>query len=671
MRTISLDFETFYIDKEYSLKNMGQRSYVRDPRFDAYLISVCDGKESWAGHPRDFNFEALRGARLLSHNRAFDELVYHVGIERNFWPNVPYAEWHCTANLTTYLCMRRDLARAAEFLLGETVDKSYRTDADGKNEAALKAAGVWEKVCLAGRVDAARCFQFWAKFGHLWPQMERDISDLTIRQCRRGCQIDVEKLNKYLVVAQTMLIQAGHDLPWIAAGGKPGSTKALAELCRTVGIPCAPVKSRDGEDAYDQWAATYGPKHSWVKAFTDYRVINKFIGTLETIKERLDAGGTFSYELLYFGAHTGRWSGSGGFNMQNMRKDPLFCDQDGRLITDLDMLREIANSKTLPSFVAHALDIRALFTARPGKKLIISDLSQIEPRCLAWAIDDKVMLGNLARGQGPYEAHARATMGWTGGEMKKENKELYALAKARVLGLGYGCGWNKFITVAQVMAGLDITKDDPDLIPVLNDEGQPVLERTKDGALVPMTESGYGFNSKRIVKEYRESNPLICSNDDNSPGIWRKLDNAFRASEGGDFTIKLPSGRELRYPSVRRERKMVQDPDNPGKLKARTQMTALAFDQKRNAVVRQPFYGGLLTENFIQAFARDVFGEHCLALDRTSGVDVLFSVHDEAVNECDLNISKKDVEEIMSQCPEWCRGLPVAAEAVETPHYLK
>jgi DNA polymerase len=461
-----------------------------------------------------------------------------------------------------------------------------------------------------------------------------------------------------------MLIQAGEALPWIKSGSVPNSTKALAELCRSVGIPCAPVKSRDGEDAYDQWAATYGPKYPWVKAFTDYRVINKFIGTLETIKERLDAGGTLSYELLYFGAHTGRWSGAGGFNMQNMRKDPLYCDQDGRLITDVDALREIANSKTLPSFVAHVLDIRALFIARPGKKLIISDLSQIEPRCLAWMVNDTVMLGNLARGQGPYEAHARATMNWTGGEMKKENKELYALAKARVLGLGFGCGWKKFITVAQVMAGLDITKDDPEFVPMTNDEGQPVLERLADGSLVPKMESGYGFNSKRIVQEYRDSNPLIT-------GLWRQLDDAFRASEGGDFTMTLPSGRQLRYPSVRRERKMVADPDFPGRLKARTQMTALAFDQKRNAVVRQPFYGGILTENAVQAFARDVFGEHCLALDRTSGVDVLFSVHDEAVNECDMNITKKDVEHIMSQCPEWCAGLPVAAEAVEASHYLK
>jgi len=38
----------------------------------------------------------------------------------------------------------------------------------------------------------------------------------------------------------------------------------------------------------------------------------------------------------------------------------------------------------------------------------------------------------------PYEAHARATMNWTGGDLKKENKAMYALSKARILSLGYG-----------------------------------------------------------------------------------------------------------------------------------------------------------------------------------------------------------------------------------------
>lgn len=670
MRTVSVDFETFYStqekDNKYSIKEMSAWKYIHDARFDPYLISVSDGSDTWAGHPKEFNWDALDGAQLLSHNRYFDSMVYKRMVELNLAPRVNYREWHCTANLTTYLCMRRDLSRAAEFLLGVAADKSYRVDADGKHWEDMVKAGVDEKVKEAGRVDALRCHQFWTKFGHLWPEHERRLSNLTIDQGQRGVQIDEPKLRQFLLVAQRMLINAETNLPWIKEGKKPGSTKAIAEECRKYGIPMPPVKAHDGEEAYDLWAATYGPKHKWVKAFTDYRVINKFIKTLETIQERLHPDHIFSFDLLYFGAHTGRWAGSGGYNMQNMRKSPLYCDRDYWLITDEGQLKEIERSKELPDYVLYVLDIRALFIARPGKKLIISDLSQIEPRVLAWLVNDTKMLASMAAGQSPYQAHAEASMNWTRGDMKAliragegDVKDTYALAKARVLGLGFGCGWKKFITVAMTMAGLDITKDDPDSIPLIED-GQPVLD--KDGN--PKTESGYGFNSKRIVNDYRESNPLVT-------GLWKTLDDAFKNSVGGDFIMTLPSGRQLRYPEVRRERKAVADPDKPGRWIHKWVTTALAFDQKRNGVVRKPFYGGLLTENIVQATARDVFGEHLLTLDSTAGVQVLWSEHDAAVNEVDLNVTAKDIEHIMSNTPDWISGCPVAAEAVESPHYLK
>jgi DNA polymerase len=430
------------------------------------------------------------------------------------------------------------------------------------------------------------------------------------------------------------------------------------------------VTSRDGEDAYDHWAGTYAPKYQWVKAYTDYRVINKFITTLETIRTRLYEDGCFPFDLLYFGAHTGRWAGAGGFNMQNMRKEPLYCDGDGWLVTDSARLKEIestlAKTGALPNWVAFALDIRALFIARPGKHMIISDLSQIEPRVLAWLVKDRVMLDMMAKGQSPYEAHARATMNWTGGELKKADKELYALAKARVLGLGYGCGWKKFITVAYSMAGLDITKDDPDTVQATNEAGQPCFDADQK----PIMIDGFGYHSKKIVAEYREQNPLICSNDEENPGIWAQLDRAFRDSVGGDFSLTLPSGRKLTYKDVRQERKAVVDPENPNKFIFKRCFTAAVFNPRMNGVVRENLYGGLLTENLVQATARDVFAEQLLSLD-DHGIDPLWNVHDEAVTEADTSVSAQDVRALMSVAPEWMPGLPVDAEAQVVPHYRK
>src|SRR5689334_16300620 len=150
-RVVSFDAETFYADKsnkkeKYSVTEQGTIPYCRDERFDPYLISVSDGQETWSGPTANFNWNALDGATLVSHNRYFDESVYEEMVERGWAPRIAIPRWHCTAALTTYLCMRRDLARAAEFLLGVQVDKSYRVDADGKKWADMVAAGVSDKV---------------------------------------------------------------------------------------------------------------------------------------------------------------------------------------------------------------------------------------------------------------------------------------------------------------------------------------------------------------------------------------------------------------------------------------------------------------------------------------------------------------------------------------------
>ncbi|MGN0828102.1 MAG: DNA polymerase [Akkermansia sp.] len=108
----------------------------------------------------------------------------------------------------------------------------------------------------------------------------------------------------------------------------------------------------------------------------------------------------------------------------------------------------------------HGVDMRALFIPRPGHKFVISDLSQIETRVLLYLAGDTTQLEEIAKGTSPYEAHARASMGWTGGKLKEEDPGLYALAKARVLGLGFGCGKVRFSDLAKSMVGIELTPEE-------------------------------------------------------------------------------------------------------------------------------------------------------------------------------------------------------------------
>lgn len=628
MKTIAIDFETYFNTKEgIDIKSLGAAGYVRDPRVDCYLISVSDGAETWAGHPRDFNFESLRGATLLAQNFSFDSAVLREMMRRGVAPTFEFSG-HCTANMSVYMCGRRSLAEASEFLLGVVVSKAYRLDANGKSPEEMKSAGVWEKILEAGRVDAMRCHQLWSRYGVLWPEFERQLSALTIAQGQRGVQIDTALLSRQLVLAQKALIDTETKLPWIGAGRPPTSTKAIAEKCREVGIPMPPVKSRDGQEAFDLWESQYGPKHEWVQAVADWRMINKLVGQLETIKGRLDESGVLPFDLLYGGAHTLRWSGAGGLNLQNLRKAPLVVGEE-------------------------SLDVRALFVARPGHKLIVSDLAQIEARVALWFAKDQKMLDLISTGVSIYEAYARQNLGWTGGSLKKENKELYFLSKCVVLGLGFGAGAEKFLTIAKNLANVDLTANDPEFVPKTEKDGTPVV----DAEGKPVMLSGRGTEARRLVKQYRESNPGITA-------LWRRLDDGFRASCGGSFEIGLPSGRSLRYGDVRREPRTVLNEDT-GKMERRWTFTADIGGR------RFPMWGGVFFENLVQATARDVLGEAMLTLEAIPGCRVLFSVHDEVVLECAPEITVEQVTGVMSRTPAWLAGCPIGAETTVVPCYTK
>jgi hypothetical protein len=358
---LGFDYETFYATKlGYGIKELGAERYCRDDRFDPYLLSVSDGSNSWAGPPRNFNWDTLDDSKvwgeneptLVAHNALFDKTVYLEMVRRG-WAPLKKVAWHCTANMSSYLCNRRALDDACSFLLNIILDKSTRNEANGKTSDELKAdkAG-WERMLQYGRGDAFHCWMLWEKYSPQWPEHERELSRITIEQGMRGVQINVELLNEYLRVTETALLVAQFGLPWVASGKSPTSPKAMAEECRRAGIPCPPVKSREGVDAFDSWEAQYIERYPWIKGVSDWRQVNKFLATLKTIKIRLREDGTLPFGLKYFGAHTGRWSGDAGLNFQNFRKVPLYTN---------DACALIDNKKE----AVHTLDVRRLIIPRP------------------------------------------------------------------------------------------------------------------------------------------------------------------------------------------------------------------------------------------------------------------------------------------------------------------
>ncbi len=663
MNPITIDYETFYTQK-YTLKSLIAETYCRHDLFDPYMIAVYDGTQSWVGKPRDFNWAALDGRDVLAHNAYFEESVNEELQRREWIPKLNIKSMTCTANMTAYLCNRRSLDAAVEKLYNIKVDKSARADAKGRNWPDGFSAEERTRMQKYALGDVTWTHRLFADHGHRWPTVERELSRITIDQGRRGVQINTELLDLFICQSHEMKMKTENVIPWIKDSededdweefldnndikARPTSTKCIAEQCRREGIPCPPVKSED-EEAYELWEMTYKADRPWITALGAWRSINKLYRTFMVMKSRIRPDGTMPFALLYFGAHTGRWSGSARINFQNQRRKPIFANELG--------LMEVSEARTdaamkfkekqgrWPDWVKYTIDFRHLIIPRPGKRMIVSDLSQIEPRVLAKLCGDTALFESLRRGIGTYESHARASMGWTGGKLRDEDPGLYALAKARVLALGYGAGWEKFILMAQTLAGLDITKDDPEFMTIQD----PNTGHAKQV-------SGYGTNSRRIVKEFREQNSKICE-------LWRSMDESLKRSVGEDFVVTLPSGRKMTYERVKCERRIVADPETK-QPKSRSVYTA-GIGSKRVIT-----YGGKIVENITQATAREIFGEQIVRMDH-KGIPSMFTVHDEGVFEVDDGVTKEDIQNEMSWCPDWFEGCPVGAEAKEVPHYCK
>lgn len=665
--TISIDFET-YFSKTCSVRHLGAYAYTRHPEFYAFLIAIYDGTERFVCEPSEFNWDALSGANLLSHNTGFDRQVFEAGVEKGLHPNIKYNSWQCTAAMSAALCNRRSLRDAMMFLFNEEISKDARGNMEGLHWSDVRGTQQGKEFLEYAGADAVNCWRIWDKYKGYWSDFEQQLSLMTLDQGIYGVQIDAFKLDAYLDGARKLMFKIQSRLPWVEQGEKPTGTKAIATACRAAGIPCPPVKSHEGgEEAYEAWFKQFAPKYEWIASVAEYRSMNKFLGTLETIKERMRPDATMPFGLKYYGSHTGRWSGDAGLNMQNLKRDPILVDHDWQIRSAKKDVNEywdlndkgpvpswlgttnwgiVENGEPLPPIFEHAYDIRSLFTARPGKKLILCDLAQIEPRVLAHVAGQQKLLQAMRDGYGVYEAAAIATGKYKGekGGFKKL-KALYQAQKAMTLALGYGCGWERYIEAAMTLAQYDVCQHDE----IHPETGQPI----------------YGSAARHQVQQFREGNPEI-------PKLWAKLDSDFRACEGRDFVLPLPSGRCLMYRAIaKRKKKKVREIIDPN--------TGLVIERKiedrwsYSAEIdgrRYELYGGAICENLVQGIARDVFAYHLLKL-KEAGFRILWTIHDEAVIEADLDTPKELVSDIMSITPEWLTGCPISAEAKESNCYLK
>ena len=352
----------------------------------------------------------------------------------------------------------------------------------------------------------------------------------------------------------------------------------------------------------------------------------------ETMQKVAGKGGRVRGLLQFHGTRTGRWAGR-LVQMQNLPQNH---------ISDLGLARQIVKEGDLDTLelcygnVPDTLSqlIRTAFVAPEGHTLAVCDFSAIEARVLAWLAGEEWVL-EVFRGHGKiYEATAAQMYGVPIQEITKTDPRRQK-GKIAVLALGYGGGTGALAAMGGARMGL--TEDD----------------------------------MAGIVEDWRKANPRIVK-------TWSKLETAVkrcattgidqstcglifhRRPEDGTLTITLPSGRLLCY------RNMTMGTNRWGKESLKYQGTNSTT--KRWEWIET--YGGKLTENIVQAIARD-----CLAhtLAKVEDIyDVVFHVHDEIV--CEVSTERDElsrIQEIFSQTAGWAEGLPLKGAGYVTPYYLK
>lgn len=406
--------------------------------------------------------------------------------------------------------------------------------------------------------------------------------------------------------------------------------------------------------------------------------------------------------LQYGGAkRTLRWAGK-GFQPQNLARGYYSDEELDKGIAAL--LKGRAHRRFDVSKLA-ATTVRSCIVPEKGKKFVVADYSNVEGRGLAWIAGEQTALDVFAAGTDIYKVLASTAFKVPYDEVTKDQRQI---AKAMILGLGYGGGVAAFLTFAKNL-GLDLFQLSDDMAGTFPDhiwsaarrgfEFARIQEKNKRAPKGKKAERpSYDLPRKvwmtcdALKRMYREANPAIVE-------FWQDLEDAAQAAiknpgrafwagarvrENGDRAVKitrtftrdengdkvpgwwlkveLPSGRVLSYPGVGLSVEIEVD-EETGKKNKRVRIKYQGENQTTRQWGWQFTYGGKLAENIVQALCRDLLA-WSMPVVEAAGYPIILSVHDELITETpdDDRYNVAELEAAMCHLPSWARGFPLVAE---------
>jgi len=342
----------------------------------------------------------------------------------------------------------------------------------------------------------------------------------------------------------------------------------------------------------------------------------------------------------YYGANrTGRWAGR-LVQLQNLPRNYL---------KTLDYARQLVKEKNYDGIrflygnVADTLSqlIRTAFIPSEGHKFVVADFSAIEARVIAWLAGEQWVNEVFATHGKIYEATASQMFHVPIEKIVKGNPEYSLRQKGKVatLALGYQGGTAALIAMGALNMGL-AEEELPDIVQRWRNANPRIRDlwyAVEQAALTTMqTAQPQGING--LI--FRYEGELMY---------------------GQSFlTVQLPSGRKLFYP------KPFLKENQFGKMA----IHYYTVGQQTKKWEVASTYGGKMTENIVQAIARDCLAETLRRIEQL-GLQVVFHVHDEVIIDAPMEVTVEQICDLMAEPISWAPGLLLKGAGFESSYYMK
>ncbi|WP_447716859.1 DNA polymerase [Pluralibacter gergoviae] len=390
----------------------------------------------------------------------------------------------------------------------------------------------------------------------------------------------------------------------------------------------------------------------------------------KSLMKGISRDGRLRGTLQFCGAsRTGRWAGR-LFQPQNLPRPSLEQEDIDAGIEALKLGCADLLFDNIMELTSSA--IRGCIMAPEGKKLVVSDLSNIEGRMLAWLAGEQWKLqafrdNDAGTGHDLYKLAYASAFGISPGDVTKYQRQI---GKVMELGLGFGGGVAAFVTFALVY-GLDLEELADAALPNIPRDVTREAKSWYDESV--RRKSTYGLSERVFIacdslkRLWRRAHPATCD-------FWYELERTVRTAisapkktlhcgqlklrrDGAWLRIQLPSGRALCYPAPAIEKGNIN------------YMGVNSYTRKWQ---RLKTYGGKLVENVTQAAARDVLAGNMPLID-DAGYSIVLTVHDEVLCEAPDNDNFNDaaLSALLSTNPAWAPDIPLNAGGFEAYHYRK